>query len=369
MDFPWLTLMGTAIAGALSGIGYRRAHRLPIPPHFQIGRSLPSLSIIVPARNEATNLPRLLSSLRRLEYPGPMELWVVDDGSTDGTGEIARLWGAQVIRVEGPPAGWLGKPYALHQGALRAQGEWLLFTDADTCHAPDSAARVVGWALAQALDGVTLFPAFEIRNALEAAVLAVAFAGWFAALPDLQGIINGQYLLIGRSAYEASGGFAAVRGDVLEDLALGRRLQRLGFRIALADGRPLVRARMSRNLAHLYQAMARWSEGALDQPLSRRAMAVLLVAGMAGPMGLLIPGQRARTRWAFGASWILAAIGLLPWALRMGSPGSALLAPLGAALVAGAGTRGWLARRLGWDLKWKERRVYSRVYSKFPPWR
>ncbi len=357
MDFPWINIAGAAIAGGLSVLGYQRARMLPVPPPVPSDRPLPALSIIVPARNEADQLPDLLQSLRQLQYPGPLEIWVVDDGSTDGTGEIAQAWGAQVIRVEGPPAGWLGKPYALHQGALQARGEWLLFTDADTRHAPDSAARVMGWAIEHGLDGVTLFPAFEVRNTMEAAVISVAFAGWFAALTDFQGIINGQYLLIRRSTYEASGGFAAVRGELLEDLALGRRLQRSGYRVALVNGRPLVRARMSRSLGHLWQAMARWSGGALDQPPERRLLAVLLVAGMATPLRLLWPSGHPAALIGYGASWLIAALGLLLWARRIGSPSASILAPLGATLVASAGIYGWLSTGLGWGLSWKGRHV------------
>src|SRR5579884_1580270 len=104
----------------------------------------PPVSIIVPARNEERNIHRCVSSLLAQDYEN-FEVIVVDDGSTDNTGKILddlaathpngqRLW---VLRVRDLPAGWAGKPHALHRGVQEANGSWLLFTDADTWHEPD----------------------------------------------------------------------------------------------------------------------------------------------------------------------------------------------------------------------------------------
>jgi len=93
---------------------------------------LPSLSIIIPARNEAQVLPWLLNSLKDQAYSSFLEIIVVDDNSQDETSEIAKSVGVKVIEPAELPSGWLGKPHACHRGAKSALGEWLLFTDADT---------------------------------------------------------------------------------------------------------------------------------------------------------------------------------------------------------------------------------------------
>lgn len=345
---------GASILGAVMALrGFRRALRLPALPVGPVSDPLPGLSVILPARNEADLLPRALSSLQAARYPGPFEVIVVDDGSVDGTGSIARHMGARVLRVEGPPPGWLGKPYAAHQGASIAYGEWLLFTDADTWHHPDSPASAVARALQGRWDGLSLFPAFEVRDLLEAAVLAAAFAGLFAALRSFEGLLNGQYILLKRSVYEASGGFATVRNALLEDLALGQHLRAGGWRLTFLDGRRAVRARMSRSTFHLLTAMARWGGGTLEFSGMAGAGAALVVAGSAAPLTVLL--QRGWRQSAL--PWAVVTLGLFPWAHRMGRPEAAFLGPLAAAWVAGASLGGWLGRRFGWGLPWKGRRV------------
>ncbi len=104
--------------------------------------SMPSLSVIIPARNEAHNLPTLLGSLAA-QSVRPCEILVVDDGSTDRTAEVARELGARVIASEPLPEGWRGKTWACHQGAQAATGELLCFVDADTWFEPGGLARIL----------------------------------------------------------------------------------------------------------------------------------------------------------------------------------------------------------------------------------
>lgn len=348
-DLPILELA----ALVLSLRGFMRAKRLPrLHPSAAVS-DLPSLSIIVPARNEAENLRHLLPSLRGLRYPGPIEILVVDDESTDGTAEVAAAFGTTVIRAGPRPPGWLGKPFAAHRGAEAASGVWLLFTDADTRHASDSATSAVAWALAQNVDALTLFPSWETGNPWEAAALAVAFAGLFAGLSRFDGLVNGQYLLIPRSVYFASGGFAAVRDQMLEDLAFGQRLRALGYRIALVDGGDMVGVRTGGDLRALFHGMARWAAGTMGMPDLRPWIPVLLAMGTAHPLFELMR-RRRRTGWA---RWALVAFGTYPWARRWGQPAAAALAPFGAALLAGSALWGLMARTSGRGIPWKGRWV------------
>lgn len=351
----WM-LMHAGVKLGLALYGFHRTQRLPVLPVCPVSGPLPSLSIIVPARNEAENLRRLLPSLRQLRYPGPLEILVVDDQSRDDTARVAAAFGIPVLFIRELPQGWLGKPYAAHQGALATRGEWLLFTDADTWHAPDSAASAVAWALTYEADGLTLFPAFDFNSALEAAALAAAFAGLFAALRASHGIVNGQYLLIRREVYERIGGFAAVRDQMLEDLALGVRLHASGYRVPMLDGQHALRVRMYSGLRHMLDGMSRLSAGTLVWPGLRPWIAALLIAWLATPFSIPRLGIRDRG-WTALISWATSGLSLLPWTWRMGRPEAALLAPLGAAIVAVAGLRGLFQRWIGTGIHWKERRV------------
>ncbi len=355
MGALWTLAQGLAAMG-MAAWAFRRSRRLPTLPVGPVSGPLPALSIIVPARNEAANLQRLLPSLHGLRYPGPLERIVVDDQSEDETSQVAAALGARVLRVEALPEGWFGKPYAAHRGAQAAQGEWLLFTDADTWHAPDSAASAVAWAIAHGTDGLTLFPGFDDLPPIEAAAMAVMFAGLFVAARDLEGLANGQYLLVRRAAYEQVGGFAAVRDQMLEDLALGMRLRQWGFRVPMLHGPDAVRVRMDAGLGAMFNGMARWGSGALAWPRMRSGLAVLWVAVAMRPL-LALGARSGYDRLASLMGWGMIAWGMWPWTQRIGRGESALLTPLGAALVAAAGLWGMVRRGVGAGIPWKGRQV------------
>ena len=114
------------------------SHAVALEPDFVP----PKVSVIIPARNEENNLPRLLKSLRKSSIQ-PHEIIVVDDGSTDGTAQIARELGATIVTPEPPAAGWKGKPWACQSGAQAATGEWLLFLDADTWFEPEGYQKIL----------------------------------------------------------------------------------------------------------------------------------------------------------------------------------------------------------------------------------
>ncbi|HSM55934.1 MAG TPA: glycosyltransferase [Candidatus Sulfomarinibacteraceae bacterium] len=307
--------------------------------------SLPALSIIVPARNEATNLPHLLNSLERLDYPGPVECIVVDDASQDETAAIARAHGATVLSLQGPPPGWGGKTFACHQGALVAGGQWLLFTDADTKHAPDGPALAVAFAQQRGLDGLSVFMKHETSGALDRVVLMAALAGYFAGISTPQGVLNGQYVLLRRDVYEKSGGFSAVPLEVLEDLALGHHLWRFGFRVPVLRSDRLGVVHMYRTLAQLWGGMVRLTIASLRWSGLSGLYSVLLTLLLALPAQQAAQLPRHRQPIATVLTWMSAAVALLPWARRFGGRRWALLAPIGAVLVQFAAIWG-LARRL-----------------------
>lgn len=193
------------------------------------------LTVIVPARNEAHNLPKLLHSLRGSNL---RDVVVVDDHSGDGTAEVARSFGVQVVPSHDLPEGWLGKPWACQQGAQHASGDLLLFTDADT----ELSAALIHRAVREARTGaglVSVVPTHEavswwekLQGAFQLLLLVAtpireAERGNGAASERLFCI--GQFLLFRRGVYEALGGHTGVRARIAEDLAFARAVRRAGL--------------------------------------------------------------------------------------------------------------------------------------------
>jgi chlorobactene glucosyltransferase len=233
---------------------------------------MPSLSIIVPARNEARQIERCLRSLLASRHPD-FEVIAVDDQSTDATRDILAGVAAgdpRLTVVDGAPLpnGWIGKSWALVQGARVARGSWLLFTDADTVHRPLAAASAQQWAFDRGYDVVSLLPDQETIGLAERiflpTILFVILLG-IGPLDDINdprkrdvAIFNGQYVLASRVAYDAVGGHAAVKAEIAEDLELARLFKRDGrFRICLAGSNALVRTRMYRSFGEIWRGFVK----------------------------------------------------------------------------------------------------------------
>lgn len=361
MDWQsWHILLGPAFALPFLAFRAEKMFRaLPqLPSDLTTSGPFPSLSIIVPARNEEANLQRLLPSLRAIDYPGPVEVLVVDDNSTDRTACVAQALGAQVMCAGELPPGWLGKPHACHRAAERAQGEWLLFTDADTIHTPAGPRLAMAYALAYRLDGVSLFLQHETFGLMDRLALLAAFAGLYAGLQPGHPLLNGQYLLLRRETYFQSGGFAAVRSEPLEDLALAHLLKNQSFCVTLLRGEAAGRVQMYQDLRHLWQGMTRIGAGSLKWGGLGGMLTALYVTGALAPI-LAIPASLFS---GMPLAWVLVLWGLsigvlMPWGVRFGSWRLGLLAPFGALFVQVAAVRGLVGKWLGRGVTWKGRVV------------
>jgi glycosyltransferase involved in cell wall biosynthesis len=219
----------------------------------------PVVSVIVPARNEEVSLGDCLQSL--VTQTGvAFEIILVDDHSTDRTREIAESFPKVRVIEAGPlPAGWTGKNNAVFSGAREAQGEWLLFTDADTVHLPGSLASALAEARENGAELLSYSPEQIAVTFWEMATLPVVFAELArqyspSKVNDPSSPIaaaNGQYILIRRETYDAVGGHAAVAGDILEDVALARAVKSSGQKIRFRYAADAVRTRMYRNYHQL----------------------------------------------------------------------------------------------------------------------
>jgi chlorobactene glucosyltransferase len=235
------------------GIGNAVLNALFIPrlPRGEPGGELPSLTVVIPARNEEEDVADTVERFCTQDYPG-IEVVVVDDGSTDATPQILkglseRFGNLVVVQGTEPPEGWLGKPHAQHQGLARASGELILFADADVKYEPGVVKRAVGELLQGDLDMLLLLSRLEGRGlervvmtnldafTLYVAPLFLANVPWFKSL----GFGAGSGNLVRREALEAAGGIEAIRSEIIDDVAMGRMIKayrgRFRFVMALDD--------------------------------------------------------------------------------------------------------------------------------------
>lgn len=286
---PWL-----APFAALARLG-RRSPELSRAPAVTDGLLV---SVVIPARNESRVITTVLESVRASRYRS-LEIIVVDDRSTDDTAKRVAAVAAQDARVrliEGEPLpdGWFGKPWACVQGARAARGEILVFTDADTRHAPDLLPHAVGALEAERADLLTISPRQRCETFWERVVMPQI---WFLlgvryhpravnrARRARDVIANGQFIMVRREAYERVGTHAAVKGEVAEDLALAQAFFAAGMKSWFAFAESLMETRMYESLPHLVEG---WSKNIYlggrrsfpDEPVRRALVPVALTASM-----------------------------------------------------------------------------------------
>lgn len=333
-------------------VGIRSHARLKPPRHDLV---LPLLSIIVPARNEERQIETCVRSLLAQTYP-QFEVVVVDDRSDDRTREILRAIERDDERlrvVDGAelPPGWVGKPWALAQGAAIAHGAWLLFTDADTVHETSASAGAMRTALGGGYDVLSVLTQQIMRSAGERIALPSmlwTIALGIGALDDVNdarkrdvAIFNGQYILFRRDAYDAIGGHGAVRAEIAEDLELAKLLKRDGhYRTYLAVGDGRVRTRMYRSFRELWSGFVKnFALGVRGRPWLAAAAVVFfaLLSPVTPAAAIYYAMTRQYTECAIvtGSMVIAAACaGMGMQRLRLGA-GSAVWLPVGMAVMLG----------------------------------
>jgi glycosyltransferase involved in cell wall biosynthesis len=212
----------------------------------------PRVSIIVPARNEEATIEGVLEGLVSLDYPN-LEVFAVDDRSTDKTGERMDSFAAQdssgrirVFHVTELPGGWLGKTHAMWAAARQATGDWLLFTDADVFFRRDTLRRAVAYAETAKADHLVMFPSMVMETPGERMMISFfqtlfvfGHRPWKVADPkskDHMGV--GAFNLIRRTTYDSIGSYQALRMEVLDDMKLGKVVKQAGFaqRNVFGDG-------------------------------------------------------------------------------------------------------------------------------------
>jgi glycosyltransferase involved in cell wall biosynthesis len=246
----------------------------------------PSLSVIVPARNEENAIKESVETMLAQSYPGELEVIVIDDRSTDGTGRILdSLQSAypdrlKFIRVKDLPEGWLGKNHALYLGAKSAQGEWLLFTDADVCFSPNCFEYAMNYASSKGLHHLTLPPEILSRSLLLRAFVAaftmiftVAQRPWRARDPRSGKAVGvGSFNLLSRDVYERIGTHRAIAMRPDDDMKLAKLVKKHGFKQDVAYGSGLVSVEWHESLKGAVHGLGKSMFPGMDYRGTRRSL-------------------------------------------------------------------------------------------------
>ncbi|MGY1724150.1 glycosyltransferase [Blastococcus sp. SYSU DS0533] len=322
-------LAGASVAGAVHAAVNAALLRRPPADPPPVTRPV---TVVLPVRDEADQVAGCLEALLDQRGLARLRVVVVDDGSTDGTADAVRAVADPRVRlVTAPPlpAGWLGKPHACAVGAAAAEAaaEVLVFVDADVRLFPDAVAAAVAVLDEHRLDLVSPWPRPLAVGAAERLVQPLAPWLWTTTLPlrlaersprPSLAAANGQFLVVRRGAYARAGGHAAVRGEVLEDIALLRAVKRAGGRGVPIDGSRLAACRMYEGWAAVRDGYAKslWASvggtpaGALAAAAALTAVYVIpplaaVRGSRAGLVGYLagVAGRVASARVSGGRAW------------------------------------------------------------------
>ena len=314
-----------AAGAAFVRIG-RGARRDP-PLEAVVGHPLDrTVSVVVPARDEALRIGPLLAALSG--DPQATEVIVVDDESRDGTADLAARAGATVVRGRPLPAGWVGKPWALQQGLEAATGHWLVTLDADVVPRPG----LLGALVAAVEDGgadhlsaggrfVCSTPGQRLLHPAMLATLVYRFGppGVRRRVPPARVQANGQCTITRRAPLTAEGGYAPVAGNMTDDVALARHLARRGWRVAFADGTALLDVRMHESGGDVWRSWGRSLPMAdvTSRPWLAIDLAVVWLA-LALPLPRVLSGRGDRLDVALLATRVALLLGIAPAYARRG---------------------------------------------------
>lgn len=332
----------------------------------------PSVSAIIPARDEERSLQAALRSRLRDGYPA-LQLVVVDDRSTDGTPDvIARIVAEDervvAIRIDELPHGWLGKVHALSQGVAAATGEWLLVSDADVHMAPEGLRRAVAYCDSRELDFLALVPEFRSTSALVNVLWTVFMRtlGTFvdpAAVRDPRSkttMGSGAFMLARRSVFERTPGYEHLRLETTDDIALGMMMKSAGARCDFANGYGIASISIYGSLGEFFRGVEKNAGSLARVPFAAVAAAIAVAAFFELSPLLALASGVAWAQWLGAVAVVVATVAAAAalWVnTRMLLP--ALLWPIGWMMVAAGIVRAaWLFKRRGGAM-WRDT-FYSR---------
>lgn len=229
----------------------------------------PKVSVILPARNEQKYIEKCLDSLLKQDYSN-YEIVAINDSSSDRTGEIIQKYSTKnskiiFINAEAKPEGWTGKNWACYQGYIKSTGQLFLFTDADTTHSSSTISLAVNNLLAKELDALTAIPKIlpnDFWTKITLPILWTLSISRYSALkandPKTNvGYFFGSFFIITKKTYEAVGTHKAVKEEIVEDGALGRKVKEQGFKLRVVHGEDHIQAVWARSSSTLWHGLRR----------------------------------------------------------------------------------------------------------------
>lgn len=345
----------------------------PPPPPFPFtpgAQVLPKVSLLIPARNEEKNLTILLPALSRISYPD-LEILILDDGSSDATSDLVRAFAGPVRLVHGLPLppGWLGKNWACEQLAAQAKGGILIFCDADVRVGRDAVGATVSMMRRRSLDALTCVPRQVLESWAEKAILPFVITMPLLAFLPMALVSRhpypglsfgcGQWFAFTRAAYDTVGGHASVRREIVEDMALGRRVKERGLVLGGAISTHHLSARMYRDFPAVWQGFSK-NLAYLTGSGWLRPPAVLGAFLLLNALPFFLPFMGSGFGGVPLAFWLIVRLStsitfrepLFGW----------LWSPIGIALIPLIAARSWLGYRRG-NVTWKGRTL-SAAFAK-----
>jgi chlorobactene glucosyltransferase len=364
-----LTITNLVLAAIMAGIfgvwlyfltymtqSFRQSPMLESFDRTRVSR-FPKVSVILPARNEGRYIAGCLDSLLGQDYPN-FEIIAINDSSTDETSEIMKAYAANDLRVmhidaSPKPEGWTGKNWACYQGFLRARGEFLMFTDADSKHLPSTMSLAVGHLMSDNLEALTAVPRLicnDFWTKMTLPVLATFLHTRFSPIrvndPNTRtGYFFGSFFIITRSTYEAIGTHEGVKEELIEDGALGGKVKASKFKMKMVRGESHIDAVWARDLSTLWQGLRRFMipvyyQNKVDAYMMAMAVFFILFAPFASLLYLPVASFAGNTSFQvlFGLQMSAIALIIVTTAVQcrlaiFESPVYAFAAPLSGALI------------------------------------
>lgn len=262
-----------------------------------------SVAVLIPMRNEERNVTEVMNSVLSQSLIDDLVIKVLDDSSTDSTSSIlsglsdGRL---NVISGTEPPAGWLGKNFALHTLASQTNEEYLVFVDADVRLEPNAIASSIREMNRKNWDYISPYPKQIAKSFLARLIQPLLQWSWIASLPlrliensksTSTVVANGQFFIVKNESYKKAGGHVGVKGEVLDDLELARSLRRAGFRGSVVDGSKIVNCEMYKSARELIEGYSKSQWRAFGNTFGALMMILLLGLTSIYPFVAAFAGQ------------------------------------------------------------------------------
>ena len=249
----------------------------------------PFVSLVIPACNEEKKIRDAMTTLQNIDYPS-YEVIAINDRSTDRTGEILEQLAQEnsslkVVHIEQLPDNWLGKVHAMHVGTQQAQGDYLVFIDADVHLAPDALQKIMSLTMEKQLDHLTILPGLR-KGTFALECLLSSFAGLFVLLTGA-GAVNrgnrkkyagaGAFMMVRRALFEQTEGWPWLRLEIADDIGLAYLMNRHGAKSFVLQGKETLKLEWYANVPEMIRGMEKNTFAAICRFSLIRAFAIILV--------------------------------------------------------------------------------------------